>query len=164
MKTLLSLILLATVLPVSATEILRIKKSYNPKNYLRYHAEVENCQLTGVYPIWVMGEGNGQEEGLKFFEKPFFRPKNTNISSNGKTMSFNFTLLNKIKNKINVGDITVELINCKPEAFADVEGRQIKLEEIFVEGTGSGLGFKAKFLNVKGNAPSGAPYYKKFAN
>jgi hypothetical protein len=164
MKIIFSLLLVATVFPVGATEILRIKKSYNPKNYLRYHAEVENCQLTGVYPMWVMGEESGQEEGLKFYERPFFKPKNMNISSNGKSMSFTFTLMNKIKNKLGVGELSVELINCKPKAYAEIEGKQIELEEIFVEGTGSGLGFKAKFLNVRGENPNGSKYFKKFAN
>lgn len=164
MKILFSILLVAAVFPVGATEIFRIKKSYNPKNYLRYHVEVEDCQITGAYPIWVMGEQQGQEEGLKFYEKPFFKPKNMSISSNGRSMSFSFTLLNKMKAKFDVSDISVELINCKPKAYADVEGKQIELGEIFVEGTGSGLGFKPRFVNVKGLNPNGSGYLKKFAN
>ncbi len=115
-----------------AQDLFIIKKSMNPKNVLHFKANVNNCKLASpaVSAYWVMGEERGQIEGLTIQEKPYFQPK---ISYSSSTEAdFSIGAMEKLGSKIPDKTIKIQLENCLPKAYLEIEGREIQLTDINV--------------------------------
>lgn len=160
MKVLICSLLLASTVSASTSDLFVVRKSYNEKNVLHYYATVENCAIQTIYARWTMGEQDGHQEGLSFFEKPHFNPKRTGYSA--KMVTFTIGALEKMRGKVPDTEISVELENCKPKAFVDVDHREVELKEIYVEGNRTGLGFNTKSMVVKGRYANGEAFSRKY--
>jgi len=152
MKALLicSLFLLSTT--AFSQEIFVIKKSMNPKNVLHYKANVTACKLKSpaVLPYWIMGEENGQVEGLTTKEVTYFSPK---IAYAKETEAdFLIGAMEKMGSKIPDKSVRVRIENCKPKAFLEINGREIQVTEIFVN---VNFMMSVKYMIITGLAPNG---------
>jgi hypothetical protein len=159
-KVLLCTLFLASSVSASTSELFVVRKSYNEKNVLHYYATVENCAIQSVYARWTMGEQDGHQEGLTFFEKPHFNPKRTGYTA--KLLTFTIGALEKMRGKVPDTEISVELHDCHPKAYVEIDHRQVELKEIYVEGTRSGLGFNTKSMSVKGKFANGEAFNRKY--
>ncbi len=155
---LLSFIVLLFSVSSFAQDIFVIKKSLNPKNVLHFKVNVNNCKLSSpaISPYWVMGEENGQTEGLTSKEKPYFQPK---ISySNSSEADFSIGAMEEMGCKIPDQTIKVRLENCKPKAYLDIDGSEVQLTDINVS---VNLFMSVSQMTINGVAPNGSKVSKK---
>jgi uncharacterized protein YqkB len=152
MKSLVTAIVLFASFSSFSQDVFVIKKNMNPKNELRFKAEVASCKLKtpAVSAYWLMGEEEGHKEGLTSNEKPYFEPK---ISfTNSVDADFTIGAMEKMGKKLPDQSIKVRLENCKPKAFLEVEGQEIQITEIFVQ---VNMLMSVKYMNISGIAPNG---------
>lgn len=151
-----ALMLVSMVLSAQAfsDELFVIKKSYNTKNVLHFTANVQNCQLKGISAHWIMGEERGQSQGLNIIEKKYFSPKV--LTLNDKSAKFTLGALKQAGDKIPGGEVSVEIVNCKARAFAEINNREIQPIELFTQGSFSGLSWKSEYMVLTGKASDGS--------
>jgi hypothetical protein len=141
-----------------AQDLFIIKKSMNPKNVLHFKANVNNCKLdsSAVSAYWVMGEERGQIEGLTIHEKPYFQPKISYLSPS--EVDFSIGAMEKLGSKIPDKTIKIQLENCLPKAYLEIEGREIQLTDINVS---VNFLMTVREMVISGISASGARVSKK---
>ena len=161
MKTLFTTVLLLSSLSTFANDLFVIKKNMNPKNVLRYKANVENCKLKSpaVTPYWVMGEEDGHTEDLLEKEKPYFKPKITYAKET--EADFSIGAMEKMGSKIPDQSIRVRLENCKAKAFVEFKGQEIQLTEIEAN---VNLFMSVRYMIISGLKPDGSKFTQKIEN
>ena len=133
MKALLSLTLLMISSLAFSQDILRITKNRTPKNELHYKANIANCEFKtpGVSGYWLMGEENGQIEGLLNSELKMYAPR---ISYQKATeVDFSIGAMDRLGSQLPNKTIKVRMIDCKPKAFLEIKGKEIEINEIYVQ-------------------------------
>lgn len=161
MKALLATALVLSSFSSFANDLFIIKKNMNPKNILRYKANVENCKFKtpAVTPYWVMGESDGHTEDLTEKEKPYFKPK---ISYAKDTEAdFSIGAMEKMGSKIPDQSIRVRLENCKAKAFIEFNGQEIQLTEIEAN---VNLLMSVRYMIISGLRPDGTKITQKIEN
>lgn len=161
MKALLACALLLSSFSTFANDLFVIKKNMNPKNVLRYKANVENCKLKtpAVSAYWVMGEEDGHTEDLLEKEKAYFKPK---ISYAKDTEAdFSIGVMEKMGSKIPDQSIRVRLENCKAKAFIELKGQEIQLLEIEAN---VNLLMSMRYVIISGIRPDGTKINHKIEN
>jgi hypothetical protein len=161
MKTLLTAALLLTSISAFAQDMFVIKKSMNPKNVLHYKANVADCKLktSSVSAYWIMGEEDGQTEGLTSKEKPYFNPKIA--YENATDADFSMGAIEKMGSNLPDKNIRVRLENCVPKAFLELKGQEIQLTEIYVS---VNMLMSVKYMTITGIAPNGEKVTSKIEN
>ncbi len=157
MKTfILTLLALSTL--AHADDIFLLKKSRNKLNVLHFDVKKDaNCKFpkNAVSAYWIMGEDNGEVLGLNSKEKEYFQPKE--IYNDGKEIRFKFGALKKMSDSIPKQEVEVHMENCKPVAYLDLDGQEIKLTEIF---SNVNMLMMPIDFTVKGTTSSGSKFTK----
>lgn len=171
MKMFIFLLSLLTISTVSAdVTILKIKKSYHPKNVLNYSVSTNSrCELekkAGVYvsPLWYMGENGGGTEGLTSTEKTYYLPHETYV--NEAEVDFLLGAMEQVKRHIPDPKITVktQIIDgkCIPAALMTIDDQEIIIREIYISGTISfPMSWKTDYITLSGFQSDGKPFSKK---
>ena len=133
----------------------------NPKNVLHYKANFADCKLktSSVSAYWIMGEEDGQTEGLTSKEKPYFNPQNA--YENDTDADFTLGAIEKMGSNLPDKNIRVRLENCVPKAFLELKGLEIQLTEIYVS---VNMFMSVKYMTITGIAPNGEKVKIKIEN
>lgn len=158
MKYFFALALISLASSAMAQNLFIIKKNHNPKNILHFDAQVENCKLVSpvVKAYWVMGEKDGRIESLNSLERKHFSPRV--IYQKETEADFTLAALNKMAGKMDDTKISIRLMKCQPKAFATVEGQEIQLSELYVDGKINLLqgGWVTHYMVLKGKNAAGS--------
>lgn len=153
----LSLLTFSTL--VQAGDIFVLKKSRNKLNVLHFAATVDkSCNFPKSSPIkayWIMGEEDGGELPLNSKEKTYFQPKVT--YNNGKEVRFTFGALNEMGNGLDKEEVIVEIENCKPVAYINIDHQEIKLREIYAN---VNMLMMPNDFTIKGKSSNGSNFSK----
>lgn len=154
MKSLCLLLALSFSISSIAQDIFVLKKSKRILNVLHFNANVENCKFKSppVKNHWVMGEEGGHHEDLNSQERPYFTPKFS--YANEREVTFTIGALEKMQKKLKVKEINVRLLSCKPIAFIELQGREIQIQEFFVQVNALMM---PQNITVKGKFADGSP-------
>jgi Domain of unknown function (DUF4833) len=160
MKMILGMLVALISMNSMAGELFTVKKSHNPRNVLHFKANISDCKITSITSNWIMGEDNGQSQGLNFFEKKQFTPRI--ITMKDHTADFTMGALTAMRDKLPTTTIRVELVNCVPKAIVDIGNQEVILDQIYVDGQLSGLSWNTNYMTLTGKYPDGRAYVKKF--
>lgn len=174
--TMKSTIFLLTLLSINTafadTVVLKIKKSYHPKNVLNYSVTTNTkCELekkAGVYvtPLWFMGENGGGTEGLTSTEKTYYLPKESYINTQKNEVDFSLGAMEQVKTYISDPKITIrtQVIDgkCVSEALMNIDKQEVTITEVFISGTLTfPMSWKTDYITFSGFQSDGKPFTKK---
>ena len=158
---------MVTFSAMASQPVLSIKKNHNPKNYIVLSVNTnEKCQLVSgtegyVKGNWVLGSENNTVAPLTATEMKILSPKVSYINSAKTELDFTITSEDKIKEYLPDPKITVKTVakpGCTAAAYINMEGQEIKIDELVLE---LSMFLSVKSLTIKGQKADGSKLLKR---